>query len=397
MYNAHIKGYPVQTLEDIIRDEIQSGGAITFARFMELALYHPEHGYYGGGAGIGKAGDFYTSPHVSPVFGKLIAEIYLKLKAALSVEHCAFVEMGAGEGYFAKDFLEGLHRYHEREYQRCEYIIVERSPGMAARQQETLGRLRDKVQWYGRVEDLPCPVTGIFFSNELVDSFPVHRVRRDRDSIKEIYVNHGGKGFMETLGPLSSPLIARHFNRIGLNLPEGITTEVNLRAGEWARSVSEGLVRGFVITIDYGYPAHEYYIPDRCTGTLACYHRHTVNENPFTNVGEQDITAHVDFTSLAHAGREAGLNPVLYTDQTSFLAEALGLLHKAMSACGPAEEELAEAGLGIKTLVHPEWMGETFKVLVQSKGAGREGVFGGIKDRTAELFKPGESGSVRFY
>ncbi len=384
------------SLEEVIKDEIRAKGPVTFARFMELALYHPELGYYSSGRGrIGKAGDFYTNSHVSPVFGRLMAEVYVSLKAALCEESCLFVEMGAGEGYFAKDFLEGLNRCHHSEYGNCRYVVIERSAGMVAKQRETLGALKDKVTWYGSLDELPSPVTGVFFSNELVDAFPFHRVHRDDGSIKEVYVGLGRERFNEVLGPLSSPLIAKYFNRLGVSLPTGMTTEVNLEACAWVRELAGRLSKGFVITVDYGYPANEYYAPERNTGTFMCYHRHTQSEKPYENIGEQDITAHVDFSSLALEGKAAKLDPLLFTDQTSFLTVALEFLHGSMSPDGYTQEELEKTGMGLKALLHPEWMGGAFKVLVQSKNAGPADAFARVPNRLSDLFKAGSEDSFR--
>ncbi len=384
----------METLEGIIKDEIREKGPMTFARFMELALYHPQLGYYGAGARIGKSGDFYTSPHMGPVFGRLMAEVCIRLMDALPGPGRAFVEMGAGEGRFARDFLEHLSRYHAGLAGALSYVIIERSPGMTERQKETLGDLAGRVSWHEELEGLPSPVTGVFFSNELVDALPFHRIREEDGYLREIYVSLSGERFTEKPGPISTPLIARHFNRLGINLPPGVTTEVSLKACEWLRSLSGRLGSGFVVTVDYGYPAYRYYAPERRSGTMMCHHRHTRHERPYVNIGAQDITAHAEFTSLALEGRDSGLTPLIYTDQTAFLTYALEILHHTMSAGGAEEEEFREAGMGAGPLVHPEWMGGAFKVLVQSRGVTDGGALAGVKNRLEELFMPGPSSSL---
>ena len=355
-------------LEEIIRGEIEASGPMTFARFMELALYHPEYGYYASGrVRIGKEGDFYTNPHMGPVFGRMLAETFLKMRESLSGD-AIFVEAGAGEGWFARDFLEGLRLLHPGDFARQRYIIVERSEALRKRQMQTLGGLCAKVEWCESIEELAPGLRGVIFSNELIDAMPFHRVRQERDALREVYVTLGDGGFAEVTGRLSTPDIPRYFNRIMVILEEGTTTEVNLAGPEWIAKAASALSEGFIITVDYGYTAEEYYAPERKEGTFLCYHRHTSNSDPYSLVGEQDITAHADFSSLAQSGRLNGAEPVLFTDQTSFLLESIGWLEASMRAAGAGQEEMVEAAMGMKGLVHPEWMGGAFKALVQAKG-----------------------------
>jgi len=155
------------------------------------------------------------------------------------------------------------------------------------------------------------------------------------------------------------------------------------------------LEKGFIITVDYGYPASEYYSRERMSGTYRCYYRHTINEAPYERVGEQDITAHVDFSSLAFEGKEAGITPLLYTEQTSFLMAAAGELQVLLANSGATQEELEEVGRGLKALLHPEWMGGTFKALVQAKDVAPPKMFAATKNRLAELWLTGEPWSNR--
>ena len=372
-------------LEEIIREEIRTVGPITFARFMELALYHPDYGYYGSGrARLGKAGDYYTSPQATPVFGELFAEVYAALAPLTAGRE--FVEMGAGEGHFARDFLLSLRKRRPDLYGVCRYTIIERSQGMRLRQKETLGNLAEAVAWKEDIGALEG-VSGVFFSNELVDAFPVHRVRKDWDALRELYVSVEKGKFVETAGPLSTPEIAKYFNRLGINLQPGTVTEVNVRAAEWMRALSRKLSSGYVITVDYGYSAYDYYSLLRERGTLMCYYRHTLSEDPFERVGEQDITAHVDFTTLATLGEENGLRPALFTDQGSFLVDAAALLEESMRRSGAGQEEMEALGRGLKTLIHPEWLGGAFRVLVQSKGAPDTPLFSKARNAVSALFE----------
>jgi SAM-dependent MidA family methyltransferase len=374
--------------EKLIIDEVRKCGRITFARFVELALYHPGHGYYASGrARIGRSGDFYTSPQATGAFGALLSEYFIKLKNATGDDACVFVEMGAGEGLFARDFLSALRVRHRGDFESARYLIVERSEGMATRQRAALGGLAEKVTWHESVEDLPEGVTGVFFSNELVDAFPFHRVLQEGGVLKEIYVTLEGDRLSLSPGPASTPQIQQYFDRIGVSLPDGMTTEVRIDALHWINAVGRKLGRGFVITIDYGYPAWDYYSARRMDGTFLCYYRHRTNTEPLERVGEQDITAHVEFSGLAMEGADAGLTPVLFTDQSSFLLDAVGWLEESLIASGAGREELEKVALGVKTLVHPDWMGGAFKVLVQRKGAVEEGVFKRTRNRMDTLFE----------
>ncbi len=372
----------MEDLLEIIKKEIISEGMITFERYVELALYHPLYGYYSSGnAAIGRAGDFYTSSQATGMYGRLMAEVYVKLSEISGPD---FVEMGAGGGAFAGDFLSGLARFYPEAYEKCRYFIVETAPGMAGRQKTALSGFGDKIAWADGIEALPG-VEGVFFSNELVDALPFHRVRQEPGRLSEIYVGLEGGKLVEKTGILSTPELAMHFNRLMLVLPEGMTTEVNLRVSGWMNAIAGRLKKGFVITVDYGYPASEYYSASRPRGTALCHYRHSVNEDFFERVGEQDITAHVDFTALGLIGQNAGLEAELFSEQGRFFSETLPWFEESMRQKG-AQDELVQAGQGLKTLLHPEWLGGVFKALLQSKGCSPGGLFASVKNRVGELF-----------
>jgi SAM-dependent MidA family methyltransferase len=205
-------------------------------------------------------------------------------------------------------------------------------------------------------------VTGLFFSNELVDSLPVHRVQVTAKGIEELWVDHRDGRFVECLMPLSSDTLVHRLRLVSSDWPEGYRTEINLRASEWMKQVAEQLDRGFVLTIDYGHTAQDLYRSDRKHGTFLCYFRQSVNEDPFLRVGEQDMTAHVDFSTLATAGEEQELRTTGFTNQMSFL---MGLGAEQMIA------ELEQDSPQFKAAIHllkPNGMGTTFKVLIQHKG-----------------------------
>ncbi|MGC2425301.1 MAG: SAM-dependent methyltransferase [Nitrospirota bacterium] len=390
----------MKQLLEIIKEEIRAAGRITFERYAELALYHPLYGYYSSGAAsIGRAGDFYTSSQATRMYGMLMAEAFVQLSEKSGPD---FVEMGAGEGLFAADFLRVLAKSHPAEYGRCRYFIVESACGMAAKQKNALLDFSDKVTWTEDLNGLP-DIEGIFFSNELVDAFPFHRVKQEPGGLSEIYVcleerqeGEGGQqrqdeGWGEKLafvtGPLSTPELAMHFNRLTPKLPAGMTTEANLRISGWMGKVGGKLKKGFVITVDYGYCAEQYYSASRMRGTALCHYRHSTNEDFLERVGEQDITAHVDFTTVALEGNKSGLAPGLFCDQGQFLMETLPWFEDLARRTNASQEELIEAGQGIKTLLHPEWLGGVFKVLVQSKECSLDGLFGRVRNRAEELFR----------
>jgi SAM-dependent MidA family methyltransferase len=390
----------MEQLLQIIKEEIRTKGRITFERYMELALYHPQYGYYSSGAAsIGKAGDFYTSSQATRMYGTLMAEVYVKLAAKSGPD---FVEMGAGEGLFAADFLRALAKSHPAEYERCRYLIVESARGMATKQKDALLDFSDKVTWTEHLDSLP-DIEGIFFSNELVDAFPFHRVKQGPDGLSEIYVclqvgqggqrGRGEQGAREgkdeklafATGPLSTQELAAYFSRLMATLPEGMVTEANLRISGWMCRLGGKLKKGFVITVDYGYSADDYYSPSRMNGTAFCHYRHSTSENFLDRIGEQDITAHVDFTTVALEGISSGMAPELFCDQGQFLMETLPWFGDSARLANAPLEELMEAGQGIKTLLHPEWLGGAFKVLVQSKECSLDGLFGRIRNRISRL------------
>ena len=209
------------------------------------------------------------------------------------------------------------------------------------------------------------PMTGVVLSNELVDAFPVHRIRMAQGEPREVYVDEADGRFVERLGPLSTPDLSAYLHRLAamnITLPEGYTTEINLEAMAWMREVARVLGRGMALTIDYGHTAQDRYGPERSRGTLICYWKQLTSEDPLTRVGQQDMTAHVDFTTLVAVGEEAGLHLTGFTNQMSFLM-SLGV-EQALERLEPGSKEFQE----IVQLMRPDGMGRTFKILVQHKG-----------------------------
>jgi len=358
-----------QELKGRIAREIDRGGPIPFARFMERALYEPEIGYYTGPREkIGRQGDFYTSLDVHPVFGRLIGVQIAEMAAALPDGPYTVVEMGAGKGLLAYDVLREIEGRFPDLFARLAYRVVEVSPAMVRRQKALLRDYADRITWHERLEDVP-PVPGAFVSNEMVDALPHHQVVMTREGLREVFVTHAKGRFSEVLAAPSTPALAAYLERIGAKIAEGYRTEINLAALQWMKAVAGRLERGHVLTVDYGYPADVYYRQDRRAGTFLCHHEHKVSADPYARVGAQDMTAHVDFTSLARAGLEAGLKPLGLTDQSHFLV-GLGVAERmeAVLDRDGGDPERSDEFCAMRRLMDPLGMGKTFKVLVQEKG-----------------------------
>jgi SAM-dependent MidA family methyltransferase len=359
-------------LRQIIAEEIRTGGPLTFARFMEHCLYHPQYGYYSSGRGCrGREGDYYTSPTVHPIFGALLGKQLAQMWRILGAGAFEIVEMGGGEGYLCLDILNYLRHEEPQFYDLLCYRMVERSPLVIERQQRLLAAHEVRVAWHWPDEMEEQRIQGCFLSNELVDSFPVHRVVMKAGALQEVYVELDKGGFKEVQGDPSTTELVGYFRRLGIRPAEGQQAEVNLEALRWIQRVAKGLARGFVITIDYGYPAEELYSPLRPAGTFLCYQGHRVLTDPYAHLGLQDMTSHVDFTSLIACGEGCGVKLTGLVPQYRFLL-ALGILEQvAQLGQGKGEKEALNERLTIKNLILPGGLGEGFKVLIQHTGIDR--------------------------
>jgi SAM-dependent MidA family methyltransferase len=355
---------------------------ITFAEFMDWALYHPDYGYYNHRARqIGPTGDFFTAPHLGADFGELLAVQLVDMWERLGKpEPFTIVEMGAGQGLLAQDVLRYLQAHHGDLFGQLEYIIIEKAAGLIAQQEQQLqAQFGDRISltWRSLESMADQPIVGCYFSNELVDAFAVHLVEFVQGELQEVYVTVEDDRFVETLGSISTPNLANYFELIGLSpkggeYPDRYRTEVNLAGLDWISSVAVGLAKGYVLTIDYGYPAARYYNRVRSQGTLQCYYQHSHHSDPYIYVGEQDITAHVDFTSLERQGERVGLEKLGVTQQAMFLM-ALGL-GDLLAALGRSESRDPQEVMhclrqrdALHQLINPMGMGN-FGVLVQGKG-----------------------------
>ena len=375
---APISDFPSTTeneaLKDIIRQRVAQAGAITFREFMALALYHPHHGYYcSSRQKMGRQGDYLTSPEAHPIFGWLVGKQLGQMWDVIGrPEPFVIVEMGAGSGALARDILDWARRHAPEFFAALEYRLVEVSDELAARQRRTVQEADErlgKASWLPSLEDVPeASVVGCFLSNELADAFPVHRVIVRGGQLQEVYVDWRDGRFEESLGPPSTPALAHYFKRLGLVPGEDCQAEVNLDALEWMKAVGRALDRGFVMTFDYGYPADRLYAPWRRQGTFLCFYRHNPSTDPYARLGHQDMTSHIDFTSLIEAGQDADLETVGLTSQAQFL-DGLGI-GGALPAAAQTElslEEYYARRRALTELLDPAGLGR-IQVLIQSKG-----------------------------
>ncbi len=363
----------MSSLTETLRDRIVAHGPLTFAAFMEAALYDPQHGYYASGrAETGARGDFFTSVSVGPLFGRLLARQFQEMWSRLG-EPARFtiVEQGAHDGALAADVLLGLQELAPTCFPAVEYMIVEPTPIWRERQTARLAPWPN-VRWTHSLEEMG-EIEGVFFSNELIDAFPAHRVRKSAEGWRELHVGWN-ESFVWIEGPLSSAEVRAAIEHLPEPLPDGYETEVRPHAGTWIGEVARALARGWVLVIDYGYERAEYYLPERSGGTLSAYAAHRRIDNPLALPGECDLTAHVDFTALAEAGTAAGLRVRGFTDQQRFIS-GLGLLHfpDAHEITAERAKELRE----FKTLMHPQFLGAAFRVLCLEKGV--EGALAGFR------------------
>jgi SAM-dependent MidA family methyltransferase len=358
-------------LAGVLAGRIRSTGPIPFAEFMRECLYHPEYGYYSRPI-TRRFGDYYTSVDVHPVFGRLLARQLAEMWEILgSPRPFLAIEVGAGSGRLAGHILDFAARELPAFYAALGYIAVERS---AARCAEHPTRLASHIA-AGRVStaaEVPAAIpAGCIFSNELLDALPAHRVAMDGGELREVYVGMEGEQFAEMLCDASTPALREYFREQGIALQEGQQAEVCLDACRWIEDAGRAIARGFVMTIDYGHEARALYDERHNRGTLLAYRNHTVTENALDAPGEQDLTAHVNFTALDLWGRHVGLERTGLVTQSQFLV-ALGRANEFADLYEPGHSEIEKlhARLLLKNLIHPEGLGEKFQVLIQHKGTG---------------------------
>jgi len=364
-------------LVELIRTEIEANGPISFARFMELALYYPERGYYASGrANIGRRGDFFTNVSVGPLFGKLLAaqfaEIWEKLGRPGDFE---IVEQGAHDGIFAADVLSALRQFAGDCFAVTSYCIVEPFSIWRERQKKNLREFAEKTCWVASVNEI-APFVGIHFSNELFDSLPVHLivsggVANGATAWNEKFVEHrlsaGAPSGVELRCP-GAPFefVTSIVNRSDLLpdhlgfFPAGFETEVNLAAPKLVGKIAAKLSRGVILTIDYGFPRTEFYSLHRSRGSLQVRANQKTLSSPFHEIGLADISVHVEWTSLAEAAQSSGAKPIGFTDQHHFLTGIISTFFPEVKF-DPSEKR------ALQTLLHPEMLGRNFQALALGK------------------------------
>lgn len=356
-----------QQLIQLILDEIQQhGGRISFERYMALALTAPGLGYYvSGNQKFGASGDFVTAPEISSLFSRCLAHQAAQVLSDMNANgDVDLLEFGAGSGVMAADILLELERLDALP---ANYFILEVSAELKQRQQETLqnkvAHLMSRVHW---LESLPQPgFKGVVLANEVLDAMPVYRFFKEQNQLGEFYIAWDGQQFIWEKDKFSNEHVASRVKELSGALPGNYVSEINLAMDAWITSVAEFMEQGVVLVIDYGFPQHEYYHPQRNQGTLMCHYRHRSHDNPLVYPGLQDITAHVNFSSVANAADAAGLHVAGFNSQAFFLiANGLESMLQTADANDPAFLKLSQQ---VKTLTMPGEMGELFKVMALSK------------------------------
>ena len=334
---------------------------------MALALHHPEVGYYALRSPLGAQGDYYTSPELHPAFAALLGRQVEQLWKTLGRPSPFVVhEAGPGSGRFARDLLDWLGDSRSNLYGAMRYQLDESSDRLRHEQREALLRGgHANVAW---VRGFDAGSPHLVLANELLDALPVHLVEGRAEGVVELFValEDGRLALVE--GPLSTPALYDYFARLGLWPAPGCRAEVNLAALDWMRAAGAAIERGLLIVLDYGYPATALYAPDRRAGTLLCYEGHTLNSDPLRRVGQQDITSHVDFTSVARAGEEVGLGTLGLVSQHRLLRN-LGWdsLRQRVQQAALGQAELQANLRALDALVDPDGLGRVL-ALVQQRG-----------------------------
>ncbi len=356
-------------LASLIAERIHRFGPITFAEYMRECLYHPVHGYYSQPEAR-RFADYYTSVDVHPIFGRLLARQFAEMWEQMDrPAEFVLAEVGAGTGRLARQILEFSRTTLPEFYGAVRYVAVERSPGrcdqIATNLQEFVreGKCQASVEIPGRVN------AGCVFSNELLDALPVHRVMQQEGKLQEIFVTAEGNSFGEMVASVSTCALGEYFATQQITLQEGQHAEASLECCDWIMEIARRLQRGFVLSIDYGHLAADLFDEHHMGGTVIGYRNHQTNEDFYAAPGEQDLTAHVNFTALQLWGKRNDLETLGLVSQTGFLL-ALGQKNEFADLYteGMSEVERVRARLHLKTLIYPEGMGERFQVLVQQKG-----------------------------
>lgn len=355
-----------EPLANIIREKIAAnGGTLSFASFMELALYHPAGYYFADDFQLGHEGDFTTAPEISPLFARCFANQCLQITKQINVSD--ILEIGAGSGAFACELLRSLAATGSPP---DHYYIFDISPTLRKKQRDYLlaycAQLIDRVIW---LDKLPTHFSGTIIANEVLDALPVHCLQIQNNTVYERVVVVENEGFNWTLQPATGSLLVAAEQLLNdCTLADGYQFEINLGLNDFIQSLANSLSSGVILLADYGYGRREYYHPERRNGTLSCFYQHRLHNNPLLLPGKQDITAHVDFTAVAEAAVAAGLEVIGFTTQSAFLL-ANGLMELAeQEESLLSESERFKLHQAIKTLTLPTEMGDVIKIMGLVKG-----------------------------
>jgi SAM-dependent MidA family methyltransferase len=366
----------MKELSEIIRAETAVNGILSFARFMELALYCPVHGYYEAQKdNIGRGGDFITSISIGGLFGQLLAFQFagwLEQEVTSQKSEVRIIEAGAHDGKLAKDILNWLQLNRPKLFAQLEYYIIEPSGRRQEWQKETLKQFVPRVRWFTDFEDLKLKTEnskpiGIIFSNELLDAMPVHRFGWDAKNKKWFEWGVAVEGGKFVWARMPEPVHDSRFTIQSLKLesvlPDNYIIEISPAAENWWRETAGVLERGKLLAIDYGFAAAELFSPARAKGSLRAYFHHHASNDILANVGGQDLTAHVNFSAIQKAGEDAGLTTESFSTQAKFLTKILEKTLQDRTFGGWSSSRTRQ----FQTLTHPEHLGRAFLVLVQAK------------------------------
>ena len=358
-------------VESLIRDR----GPISVAEYMELALYHPEHGYYAAASRrSGRNGDFFTSVDVGPLFGRLLAVQIAEMWSVLRERGATgfhLVEVGAGDGRLARDLLDAVAAERPDVYEVLRVTLVERSPAALGRHGELLEPHARRILLESSAT-LPHAITGAIVANELLDAMPVHVVVMTAHGLCEVHICSVEGELREVLLPLANDRVEQLLDRTGVTIPRGVRAEVGLAGADWIEHASRALDRGFMLVFDYGHEAGELYSEAHAAGTLVAYRGHTADSVRWLQTGCCDLTAHVNLTAVRNVAVASGLTPLGAVDQTYFLT-SLGLAARLDDGRGLAS---VRGRLAARTLILPGGLGSTIKVMAFGKGVGTPALLG---------------------
>jgi SAM-dependent MidA family methyltransferase len=373
-------------LVHFIRDEICQLGPVSFAWFMEQALYHPEYGYYSSNrAEIGHGGDYFTNVSVGALFGELLTVQFAEIWERLGqTDNFVIVEQGAHHGQFARDVLESARSRFPDFFSSFRYCIVEPFSRLQDRQAQALRQFGNQVQWCRSLNELE-PFVGIHFSNELLDSAPVHLLVSTEGGWQEKFVGFDSDDFLFVNRPIVDPKLEEIATRLPTH-PPGYETEINLAILEWIEHLAGRLQCGLVLAIDYGLARENFYAGHRNTGSLQVRAKHRLLASPFEQIGAADLSAHVNWTSLAEQAEQCGLQIAGFTDQHHFFTGIVSEFGRGDSPEPPAADSRQsllpfdfKAKREVQTLLHPEMLGRSFQVLALAKDMDFSVPLGGFK------------------